>query len=358
MKILLAHSDPKLPARESIDLWRIIRPFAELEKHVDWQIDHVPYLVPEELFDDQSRVKIDDLLTHLETIADYDVIWTSYFPDAMLFDALQFMCERSGTKFVLDCDDDMYHIPAHNGIWKSAGATGVQSLQWMVQNAPNLVTSCPNLKAEFEKHRKAPTYILPNYIGADYKHKPFNNGDKVVIGFFGSVTHKHDLFNTGFIEALQQLMNKYVHVHVGTVGLAIDAYLPKGRYTHYPGKPGRAWLTEVWPNINVDIAVAPLEDTPFNRAKTNIKWLETAMIPAAFVGSNIPPYQGTVEHDKTGLLTDNSSEGWYEALESLVINPERRIKLAANARKEVLAKWNIATGWETLKTVVEQINGA
>jgi len=355
MKILLAHSDPKLPARESVDLWRIIRPFKELEKHVDWQIDHIDHLWPTNAVT-ATRVPADKIIEHLLKLKDYDIIWTSYFPDAFLFDALTFLQEQFGTKIVVDCDDDMFHIPEHNHIWKAAGKKGIHELQWMVEQAPYLVTSSENLKTEFSSKRKNPTYLLPNFVSEDYKHKKFDNKDNVVIGFFGSVTHKHDIFNTGFFDALQQIMHKYKNVRVGTVGLSIDAYLPKQRYQHHPGKAGRAWLTEVWPNINIDISVAPLEDTVFNRAKTNIKWLESAMIPAAFIGSNIPPYRGSVEHGKTGLLTDNSTEGWYEALEKLVTDGTLRNRLANAAKKKVSTDWHVENNWQTLKNIIEDIN--
>lgn len=355
MKILIAHSDTKLPARESIDIWRIIRPFDELKKHVDWQIDHRPHLIPLEYYDKHNRVNTQKLVEELKILGHYDIIWTSYFPDAILFDAMTFVGEKYGTKFVLDVDDDMFHIPKTNSIWNSIGIEGVSELKYMVKQSPYLVTSSPILLKDYQQLRQKPTYLLPNYIGHDYKHKPFDNGDKVVIGFFGSVTHKHDLINTGFNEALARLMHKYKQLHCGTVGLEINNYLPKARYTHHPGKPGRAWLTEVWPNLNLDIAVAPLEDTRFNRARTNIKWLETAMIPAAFVGSDIPPYQGAVKSGQTGLLVKNDSQSWYEALEALVLDKDLRRRLASTAHAEVNRDWHIKTNWLKLKDIIEGI---
>lgn len=354
MKILLCHSDPELPSRESIDLWRIIRPFKELAKHVDWQIDHQGYPIDPDLQDDTGQVHTDKLVGEILKLSQYDIVWSGYFPDATLFDVMMFVQEKYGTKFVLDMDDDIYHLPEDNSFWQSGGIKGVQELRYMIANTSYMVTSTKNLKAEFEKHRKLKTYLFPNYIGG-YKHKKFDNGDKVVIGYFGSVTHKKDLSETGFIEALHQIMHKYKNVHVGTVGANIEAYLPKQRYEHHKGIPGRAWVDEVWPNINCDIAVAPLQDTQFNRCKTNIKWLETAMIPAAFVGSNIEPYKGSVTEGETGLLVNNDSESWYEALESLVLDKELRQRLAKNAMAEVKKNWSVSSNWEALKDIVDDV---
>lgn len=357
MKILLAHSDPKLAARESIDLWRIIRPFNELKKHVDWQIDEIPYLLDESKLDKDNQYPTDELVKLAEKYGQYDIIWTGYFVDATLYDLMSFVQMKYGTKFIVDIDDDFYHLPKHNNFWTDpyGGYKGLKEVHWMIENSDYVVTSTKNLKTELDKHCRGKTYILPNYIGKDFKHKLFDNGDKVVISYFASITHKKDISETGFLEALQQIVHKYKNVHVGTVGASIDAYLPKGRYTHHRGIAGKKYITDLWPNINADISVAPLEDNQFNRCKSNIKWFESAYIPSAFVASNIEPYKGSVEEGKTGLLVNNDSESWYEALESLVINKQLRQTIAKNAQAKVKKDWDISTNWEVLKGIVEDV---
>ena len=356
MKILLTHSDPELPSRESIDLWRIIRPFRELSKHVDWQIDHQSYLVDHTLISKKTgKVPTEKLVKELDRLGSYDIIWTSYFPDAVLFDAMMFMSRKYGTKFVLDVDDDMFNVPKSNPIWKTKDIKkNLPQLQYCIENTPYLVTSSEILHHAYQRRRGNPTLLFPNYIGQGYKHKPFDNGDKVVISFFGSVSHEADLVETGFLEALKLIMKKYKHVHAGSVGLEVKG-LPKNRYTFHPGKPGQAWIDEVWPHINCDVAVAPLIDTHFNRCKTNIKWLETAMIPAAFIGSNIPPYKGTVRPNVDGFLVNNTVDSWYKALEDVAINKLLRLKLAMNAHEAVEQSWSIENNWDKLQTLVETI---
>jgi len=356
MKILLAHSDPKLAARESIDLWRIIRPFKELSKHVDWQIDHVPYLLDESKQQPDGGYLPDDLAEMAERYGQYDIIWTGYFVDERLFDVLSFVSMKFGTKVVVDIDDDFYHLPKHNNFWNDpyGGIKGLKEVHWIIENSDYVVTSTPNLKKELDKHVRGKTYILPNYIGSDYKHKKFENQD-VVISYFGSITHKKDVSETGFLEALQRITHKYKNVRVGTVGIKIDAYLPKQRYTHHNGIAGKRYITEVWPNINADISCAPLEDNQFNRCKSNIKWFESAYIPSAFIASNIEPYKGSVEDGKTGLLVENNADSWYKALERLVLDAKLRKQLAHNAKIEVKRNWDISTNWMRLKEIIEDV---
>lgn len=360
LKILITHSDPSFKARESIDLWRIIRPFAELAKHVDWQIDSQDYLIDHTLIDVKNQVNTKKLVKELERIGTYDIVWTGYFPDAVLFDCMQFVQEKFGTKFVLDADDDFWNIPPSNPIWKQENMErNISEIQYCIANTPYLVTSCQNLHDHYASKRPGlKTYTLPNFIGG-YKHKPFDNGDSVVISFFGGVSHKKDLENSGFLEALKLIMKKYSYVSAGSVGLELKLTgTLKKRYTFNPGIPGQQYVDNLWPAINADIAVAPLEYNVFNRRKTNIKWQETALIPAAFVGTDIPPYKGTVKDGVTGLLVRNSVEAWFNALESLVIDKKYRRQLAQNAKKEVEKNWSIENNWQVLKEIIEDIHGA
>ena len=46
-------------------------------------------------------------------------------------------------------------------------------------------------------------------------------------------------------------------------------------------------------DLHLDLAVAPLRDTDFNRSKSNIKWLEMAYMGVPVVASNVEPYKKT-----------------------------------------------------------------
>ena len=87
-----------------------------------------------------------------------------------------------------------------------------------------------------------------------------------------------------------------------------------------------------------DIAVAPLQDTPFNRCKSDLKHLEYAALglPTAF--SDVAPYRTSVRHDETGLLTANTTDAWCSAILRLATDADLCLRLAAAARRHVLAE--------------------
>src|SRR5262249_13670992 len=90
-------------------------------------------------------------------------------------------------------------------------------------------------------------------------------------------------------------------------------------------------------NIWWDLAIAPLQDNPFTRCKSDIKFLDYSALGIAGVYSRVQPYEQTVRHLETGYLTDNSADAWVEALDQLLSNDSLRHSLADRAREYVLS---------------------
>jgi hypothetical protein len=101
----------------------------------------------------------------------------------------------------------------------------------------------------------------------------------------------------------------------------------------------------------IDIGLAPLHDTPFNRAKSDIKYLEYSAVGAATIASPVAPYQASVRHDRGILVTPNTPEAWSRAILRLVEDTRLRQKLAVNAHEWVRSERSIeatATKWSML----------
>lgn len=84
----------------------------------------------------------------------------------------------------------------------------------------------------------------------------------------------------------------------------------------------------------VHIGLAPLLDSPFNRGKSYIKFLDIAVMGGVGVYSNRAPYTEIVEHGATGLLADDDPAEWQRCISWLLENPEaaRGMAEAAAAR--------------------------
>jgi glycosyltransferase involved in cell wall biosynthesis len=96
------------------------------------------------------------------------------------------------------------------------------------------------------------------------------------------------------------------------------------------------WLATMAPGHRV--ALAPLIDTPFTRAKSDLKWLEYTALGLPGVFSKVSAYAGTVTDGETGLLVDNEPGAWVAAIERLATDAALAVAIVANARAEIVAR--------------------
>ena len=85
-----------------------------------------------------------------------------------------------------------------------------------------------------------------------------------------------------------------------------------------------------------EISFMPLSDTPFNRAKSDLKFIEASSYRVAALASPIV-YAGSIRHEETGLVFHDADELW-QALMRLVDLPSFTRRLAENARSYVAAE--------------------
>lgn len=76
---------------------------------------------------------------------------------------------------------------------------------------------------------------------------------------------------------------------------------------------------------SVDINLAPLENSIFNEAKSENKWVEAALVRVPTVASKVGAFEHMIENGVTGMLCDNIQE-WENALERLITDKQYRKK--------------------------------
>lgn len=342
--------------QSQVDHWRIHRPLQELKKHVDWQIDEVPsYIVGIEKYQNLEQFTEEEMQKAFEKVCEYDIVFSSYHPDPTAYTMLKVARDKAGTQFVMDVDDDMFAINPDNPFWMKMDDEKVYWMQRMIADNDWLTTPSPILAKRFKQRRKGlsddSVEVIPNYISDRYP--PGNpQNDNLVIGYFGGSSHYADLHESGAIDAIQKLMHENKSLRFKSVGMIIDTYTPKARTEFDGGKRGDKWTSEVFPNLNMDIAIGPLLDNIFNQGKSNIKWQESTRAGACFIASRIGPYR-TLNY-KTAITVENTPEAWYKALKKLVDNEQARKDLLKNAQ-EHLESWRLENNWIKYKEFFERV---
>ncbi|HEX7555016.1 MAG TPA: glycosyltransferase family 4 protein, partial [Leptolinea sp.] len=155
---------------------------------------------------------------------------------------------------------------------------------------------------------------------------------KIVIGYAsGTPTHNRD-----FSLAAPMLMN-FMDTHpevelriIGFVDLGQDWSRYKNRVVRFKSVPWQKlpfWLAQL------DINLAPLtSDNPFSQSKSEIKYLEAALVGVPTLASAAGSYSVAIRSGENGLLAVNPQE-WRVQLEKL-LDPEIRHRLAQNALKD------------------------
>lgn len=359
MKILAIHTGNNEDQYiHAVDLWRVTRPMRELKKHVDWQIDERPTIMKHmEQYKEAKDFTEAELKKTVDDLKQYDIVFGSYtaFMNGMVYALCKMVSDKYGTKFIIDIDDDLFSINEDNvGWWRSMTHEKTHELQLIVRDNPYLTTTNEDLARKLRQRNPGKVFILPNYITEDYKAERPNNGDKVVIGYFGGASHFDDLNRTNAIQAIEKLMHEHKNVHFKSIGMPLVKYLPKARTSHVDGQRGKVWITDLIPSLQLDIAIAPLTKSIFNNSKSDIKWQESTLAGAAFIASNAPPYARTIKNGEDGILVGDDMSAWHNALEKLLDKKERD-RLWTNANKRIREDFMIENKWQIYKEMFEAV---
>lgn len=157
--------------------------------------------------------------------------------------------------------------------------------------------------------------------------------DTFTIGYFsGSITHNDDFKLV--LPAIVKLFEKYPEVKLKIGGiLDLPAELSKyeDRITATGFIDWRELPAEI---VKCDVNIAPMENTLFNRAKSENKWLEAALVGVPTIATDVGAFRDSIERNKDGILVDNSK--WYQSLEEMLLNREEALSIGRAAQKKAI----------------------
>jgi O-antigen biosynthesis protein len=234
--------------------------------------------------------------------------------------------QNLGLKVVIDYDDDLLHIPAHNPAYED---TNPDAVIQAIRAADAITVSTSALASVYKSYAKK-IGIIPNYI--DVKNWPnlCPPADKITIGLVGSASHHDDW------RMIEQPMRRIMETY--DVNFLVAGYLPeylKDIITEFV--PWTDVFTYQATVNRIDIGLCPLTDDGFNRRKTFIKALEYGMAGAAVVAS--PTLYRDIVQGRGLIVRDE--QGWYDAIEALIVSPALRKQHAKALHECVVSRWGV-----------------
>lgn len=282
-------------------------------------------------------------LTHAE-ILDCDVTLIHRIMNSEVQKIVEAM-NRRGIGVMWDNDDDVTAVPRSNPLYAKHG--GIKSrerrieLTRMMRLADVVSTPSAVLAQQFRELGATDARVLENYVPRDFDRVRPQKHEGIVIAYLAALEHQVDYQQLGLRDTLASLLDAHPDVRVMSIGLGLG--LPADRTEHIPLVE---FLQLAQTLSRADIGIAPLVDIPWNRARSNVKLKEYASGGLPWLASPVGPYLGMGEEQGGRLVPD---DGWYDALERLIVNGRERRKLAKRAAKWVKGEHidQHAHRWET-----------
>ncbi|MDQ7832604.1 MAG: glycosyl transferase family 1 [Desulfovibrionaceae bacterium] len=262
-----------------------------------------------------------------------------------------------GKPVVYEVDDHFEAMPPDHPMAPRLAPAAAHRRE-LAMRAQAVCVSTPELARVFS-HVPGRVAVVPNLVDEaiffPFSRSPEPADRAVRIVYAGSPTHSSDL--DMIAPALTGILDRFGHA----VELFFFGCGPKD-----PGladRAGRLDFTDDYTayarslsRLAPDIGLAPLRDTPFNRAKSNIKALEYAALGVAGVYADLPPYQGPGGGPGPfGPLAGPDPDQWEKTIAALVTDAALRRRIAARARGLAVAEYGLSRHARTYLDFYEDV---
>jgi tetratricopeptide (TPR) repeat protein/glycosyltransferase involved in cell wall biosynthesis len=178
--------------------------------------------------------------------------------------------------------------------------------------------------------------VFPSQLWDAPPPTPARRPDRVVIGWGGSRAHRDDL--RAVIPALAGVMERHPEVELAvmtdaTVRPLLDL-LPAGRTSYTPWGSLAAYYRFL---EGIDIGLAPLAPTAYNRCLGDTRFVEYAAHGVLAICADLEPYRDAVRPGETGYLFADAAE-LETVLERALAEGEVRAAIPARAARYVAAE--------------------
>ena len=214
--------------------------------------------------------------------------------------------------------------------------------------ADRTVASTAQLAALMTEASGRPSLVVRNALDAETlgaaavaRAARLERDDGTIVIAYGSGTRTHDADFAVAAPAIKRLMREDARLRLCLVGeLELDPGFDAfgARIERVPFTGFKAYLALL---ANADIAVAPLERTIFNDAKSNIKLIEASIVGLPSVCSPAREFTGAIADGVDGFLAADE-DGWVAALRRLIADPVLRREMGARAMARVRAAYDPA----------------
>lgn len=241
------------------------------------------------------------------------------------------IAKKAGKKLVYVLDDDLLNVPNYlsSSPYYLLPSTN-KNIRTIMSNCDTFLTPSPVLLEKYGNEFENKFLISEPSLNRIQKKE---KNEKIKIGFAGSIDRAQDL-NEILKEAIEEIVKKYGNtIEIEFMGAKPD-FVDELHLKHLPYQDGYDAYTAYMAKCNWDIGLAPMPISEFHRCKYFNKYVEYASFGIAGVYTNCEPYIYGVKDKENGLLVNNTTNEWVNAISELIDNEELRKEISKNCLKE------------------------
>lgn len=265
---------------------------------------------------------------------DYDVFLVQRpFGDVANWSEVMWRIQRAGKRVFMELDDDYWHLERENPAfahWNEGKGAALRNMEAFLLRCDGVTTTTRPL-ADVLSRFCANVRIVPNLL-PDEQWLPYSRGvrRRPVVGWTGGEAHIRDVavMERAILAALEE------GADVRLAGLAHYPFDPHPRMIGIPTVPVPLYAKLL---TRLDIGLGPLIDNAFNRAKSDLKFIEYGFLCIPGVFSAVTPYLESVNDGVDGFIA-TSPKDWDRLTRRLVRDRDLREEMGAAAKARADAR--------------------
>ena len=321
-----------VPMTSGAGQYRVIEPLNALQ---DASIAQTCVVIPEK----RGATRILQPLELVRAAPDRLILQHSV-DDAQLGQTDRYTLAMPGIQIVQMVDDLLGEVPVKHPNRVFQSREGHQRMIQALKQSDILVVTTEPLRENYRKYVKD-VRLVPNALGEQWSglRKAPEPREKLRVGWIGAAQHKGDLDLV--TEVVRELATEVDWVFMGMCTDEIRPYIKE-----FHGFVSISEYPQTMADLNLDIAIAPLEDNIFNTCKSNLRLLEYGAMGWPVVCSDVYPYRS----DAPPVLRCSSDpQEWLRALRQFMGDPELRARMGEELHNWVNAKFalsGLVTRWK------------
>jgi len=233
---------------------------------------------------------------------------------------LRQLANKNNIKLIYEIDDICFHedIPDYNKYKTAFTDPNIRkSAQEMMTLCDEITVTCPFMRDYYrDKTGNKNVTVVPNFMPKFWLDRFYNNNrtmesydinkKKPRILYAGSGAHfdienrvkfKDDFYHVN--EVIRKTIDKYQWVFLGAHPLPIRDLVQSGKVEFHPWKRLYEYGQGLY-DLNVNMIVAPLQDNTFNKAKSDLKYIEACALGLPIACQDLCTYENAPIKFKTG----------------------------------------------------------